>query len=99
DGERALELFDRERFDVILMDVQMPRLDGFQTTQAVREREAATGAHVPIIAMTAHATEGDRESCLSSGMDDYMTKPVRGDELLRKIAEHVRPPGSPHAAP
>jgi PAS domain S-box-containing protein len=72
-------------YDVILMDVQMPEMDGFEATAAIRQRERATGAHIPIVAMTAHARAGDRERCLERGMDAYVSTPLRADELLATI--------------
>jgi two-component system sensor histidine kinase/response regulator len=85
DGRDALRLLDAEHFDVVLMDVQMPDMDGFEATAAIRERESHTAAHIPIIAMTAHTMEGDRERCLSAGMDDYITKPIRPQALYRTV--------------
>ena len=81
-GAQALEALEQQSFDLILMDVQMPVMDGVQATAAIRERERITGAHIPIIAMTAHAMEGDRERFLRSGMDGYISKPVHSRELF-----------------
>jgi len=93
---QALDLFDREPFDLILMDVQMPELDGFDTTAAIREREKTTGAHVPIIAMTAHAMKGYREKCLQAGMDGYITKPTQLHQLQRAIESTFECPPANH---
>jgi len=84
-GKDAVELASTQRFDIILMDVQMPGMDGLETTDAIRERERGTDAHVPILAMTAHAMPGDRERCLRAGMDGYLSKPVRISDLLRAV--------------
>jgi CheY-like chemotaxis protein/HPt (histidine-containing phosphotransfer) domain-containing protein len=85
-GKAALAVWEREAFDLILMDVQMPDMDGFAVTQAIRSKEKATNTHVPIIALTAHAMKGDRERCLSAGMDGYASKPIRSAELFEAIA-------------
>ncbi len=85
DGREALAAFERERFDVVLMDVQMPEMDGFEATAAIRAREKETGEHIPIIAMTARAMSGDREKCVAAGMDDYVSKPVHPEELTAAI--------------
>ncbi|HTV54855.1 MAG TPA: response regulator, partial [Terriglobia bacterium] len=80
-GREALELLGSHSFDVILMDVQMPEMDGFEATAAIREKEAKTGGHIPIIAMTAHAMKGDEERCLQGGMDAYVPKPIQRKQL------------------
>jgi two-component system, sensor histidine kinase and response regulator len=84
DGVEALAAYQRQPFDLILMDVQMPEMDGFEATAAIRSVEPQ-GAHIPIIAMTAHALKGDRELCLEAGMDAYIAKPIRADELFETI--------------
>jgi len=84
-GKEALETLDRGQFDLVLMDIQMPEMDGFQATAAIREREGETGGHLPIVAMTAHAMAGDRERCLNAGMDDYVSKPLKPYNLLLTI--------------
>lgn len=84
-GREAIELFARERFDVVLMDVQMPEVNGFEATAAIRQQEQATALHIPIVAMTAYAMKGDRERCLGAGMDAYISKPINAEELLRTI--------------
>ncbi len=89
DGAEAVEDLDREPFDVILMDSQMPRMDGFEATAAIRQRERGTGRHIPIIAMTANVMRGYREECLAAGMDGYVAKPMRRDELIAALAAVV----------
>jgi CheY-like chemotaxis protein len=83
-----MNVLARESFDVILMDVQMPGMDGFEVTGRIRKKEENTGTHQPIIAMTAHALAGDRERCLAAGMDDYVAKPIRRAELTEAL-NHV----------
>jgi signal transduction histidine kinase/CheY-like chemotaxis protein len=85
DGCQALSALDQARFDVVLMDVQMPEMDGFETTGAIRARERGTGVHLPIIAMTAHAMKGDRERCIAAGMDSYISKPLAIKELIELL--------------
>jgi len=84
-GRQALAALEQQDFDLVLMDVQMPDLNGFEATAAIREKERLTGAHLPIIAVTAHAMEGDRERCLAAGMDGYVTKPIQVEELFAAI--------------
>ena len=89
-GSEALRAVEKESFDVVLMDIQMPDMDGLTATSKIRERERATGKRVPIIAMTAYAMKGDRERCLDAGMDGYITKPIRQDLLLATIQEQIQ---------
>jgi CheY-like chemotaxis protein len=85
-GEEALAALEKENFELILMDVQMPKMDGFQTTRLIRAREMQTGLHLPIIAMTAHAMKEDREKCLAVGMDDYIAKPLNVKHLSETVS-------------
>jgi len=98
DGRQALDALARDLFDVVLMDVQMPVMGGLDATRAIRERERATGAHVRIVAMTAHALNGDRERCLAAGMDGYLSKPIEPEMLYAVVEEALEPP-APAAAP
>ena len=91
-GREAVALLKARDFDLVLMDVQMPEMDGYQATAVIRERELHTGEHMPVVAMTAHAMKGDREECLAAGMDDYLSKPVRREELQRVLTRFT-PPG------
>ncbi|HEV3443019.1 MAG TPA: response regulator, partial [Gemmataceae bacterium] len=88
-GKLACEALAAESFDAVLMDLQMPLMGGLEATALIRRREQATGEHIPIIAMTAHAMKGDRERCLEAGMDDYVSKPIQVDVLMQVIAAHV----------
>ena len=94
----ALEAADWRGFDAVLMDVQMPVLDGFEATAAIRARERQTGRHLPVIAMTAHAMKGDHQRCLAAGMDDYISKPVRAGPLYETVEGVVNRFTKPHAA-
>ena len=107
DGRAALAALEKEHFDVVLMDVQMPEMDGFEATASIRAKEKSTGGHIPIIALTAHSLKADQERCLAAGMDGYISKPIRTNELFATIEkvlaevsasdvveqheEHVRP--------
>lgn len=104
-GQEALQALERGNFELVLMDIQMPVMDGFQATRAIREKDRKTGNHTPIIAMTAHAMKGDREKCLEMGMDDYISKPLNSQQLAETIArvmsnkphlsDRVKSPGGP----
>jgi signal transduction histidine kinase/CheY-like chemotaxis protein/HPt (histidine-containing phosphotransfer) domain-containing protein len=98
DGREAFECWEREPVDIVLMDVQMPVLDGYQTTALIRAREAGTGRHTPILAMTAYAMKGDEEKCLASGMDAYIAKPIKAQEVLQAIGRLVSDHASRQAA-
>jgi CheY-like chemotaxis protein len=108
-GKKAVQAFAREPFDLILMDIQMPEMSGFEATDAIRARESASGQRIPIVAMTAHAMKGDREKCLASGMDYYITKPINPTalfELIESVAPDAKrapaappPSGSPAPEP
>lgn len=87
DGCEAVEKWNAGGFDVVLMDVQMPRLDGFRATGLIRELEKKRGGHTPIIAMTAHAMRGDEELCLAAGMDSYVSKPIDFVRLMERIGQ------------
>jgi CheY-like chemotaxis protein len=86
-GQEAISALQRRKFDLIAMDVQMPVMDGLDSTVAIRKSEEKTGGHMPIVAMTAHAMKGDRERCLAAGMDGYVAKPIRSSELEKTLSE------------
>jgi two-component system sensor histidine kinase/response regulator len=96
-GVGALQRHQGGDYDLIFMDCQMPEMDGFETTTRIRQREAASGRHTPIIALTASAIEGDRERCLEAGMDDYLTKPFTSEQIGSMLAAFAAP-GAAEAA-
>ncbi|MBV9770642.1 MAG: response regulator, partial [Bryobacterales bacterium] len=89
-GREAVAALKRDTFDLVLMDVQMPEMDGLEAATVIRQQERGTATHTPIIAMTAHAMTGDRERCLEAGMDDYISKPVRAPDLLSQVKKTIR---------
>jgi len=89
-GREALEALAQRTFDIVLMDGQMPEMDGFEATKLIRQREKASGTHLPIIALTAHAMRGDKERCLACGMNGYVSKPIKLEELF-SVIEKVAP--------
>jgi two-component system sensor histidine kinase/response regulator len=97
-GVEALAAFDRQEFDVVLMDVQMPEMGGLEATAAIRERDRQNGSHMRIVTMTAHAMTGDRERCLEAGMDGYLSKPI-DPKMLYATLEHNASAAAPTAAP
>ena len=97
-GHQAIAAVAAEPFDLVLMDVQMPDLDGLEATAAIRRSEAESGRHLPIVAMTAHAMVGDRERCLAAGMDGYLSKPIRARELLAVIEQVLSGEAQPNPA-
>ncbi|NNF10535.1 MAG: PAS domain S-box protein [Acidimicrobiia bacterium] len=88
-GLLAVQALEKDDYDVILMDVQMPEMDGLEAAEAIREAEALTGGHIPIVALTAHAMKGDRDRCLAAGMDAYVSKPFQAEELFATIEQLV----------
>jgi CheY-like chemotaxis protein len=84
-GNEAVAALQHETVDLVLMDVEMPEMDGFEATVAIRKEEIGKNRHIPIIAMTAHAMPGDKEKCLAAGMDDYISKPIRALDLLNLL--------------
>jgi CheY-like chemotaxis protein len=89
-GREALDTLAKEKFDCVLMDLQMPVLDGFETTAAIRNKERISGDHLPIIALTAHAIAGDLERCLAAGMDAYLTKPINSKDVFATVERVLR---------
>ena len=89
-GKEAIDALQKETFDIVLMDVQMPVMDGFKATSLIRAQEKHTEKHIPILAMTAYALKGDRERCLDAGMDDYITKPINADELYETVTKWIQ---------
>jgi len=92
-GEEALALIEQQTYDVVLMDCQMPVMDGYQATAAIRERQASNSKRLPIVALTANAMEGDRDQCLAAGMDDYLAKPYSRTQLQQVLSRWLEPEG------
>jgi two-component system, sensor histidine kinase and response regulator len=88
-GREALDELDKETFDLVFMDVQMPEMDGFEATAAIRGREHGSKVRLPVIALTAHAMNGDRERCMAAGMDGYLSKPIRAQELDEVLEKYL----------
>ncbi len=100
DGVQALRALEASRFDIVLMDLQMPEMDGFDAVRAIRARESGTGRRLPVLALTAHVMQGDRERCLAAGFDDYLSKPIRQADLQAALeALRLRDPGAVDAPP
>jgi CheY-like chemotaxis protein len=85
DGQKAIEMWEKGEYDLVLMDIQMPRLNGFEATRVIREKERESGGYTPIVAMTAHARKEDEESCLAAGMDAFISKPIDFQKSLQII--------------
>jgi CheY-like chemotaxis protein len=99
-GREALAALEKEPFDIVLMDVQMPEMDGLEAASLIRERERGAGVHQPIIALTAHAMKGDQERCMAAGMDGYVSKPIHAQQLFQLIDALVAAqPGGPSPEP
>ncbi len=91
-GKEALDMFGKSNYDIILMDIQLPVMDGITVSRKIREIEASTNRHTPIIAITANAMIGDKEKCLAAGIDDYLSKPFQPGKLLSMISKYLSPP-------
>ena len=89
DGLKAVEMWERGEYDLVLMDVRMPRLDGLEATRAIREKEGERGGHIPIVAMTAHSRKEDVEMCLDAGMDTHISKPIDFEKSLKVIGDII----------
>jgi osomolarity two-component system sensor histidine kinase NIK1 len=89
DGKEAVEVYFNNKFDLILMDIMLPQMDGYEITKVIRDNEKQTNEHVPIIALTANALENDREKCLNAGMDDYLAKPFTALELYATMEKFL----------
>lgn len=89
DGQKVLDTLEKEKFHIILMDIQMPVMDGYQATKLIRAKEITSGKYVPIIAVTAFAMESDRQKCFEIGMDDYISKPFNKDDFYKIIEKHL----------
>jgi len=98
-GKKALLALEAKAFDLVLMDVQMPEMDGLAATRAIRETEKQAGGHIPIVAMTAHAMKGDRERCIAAGMDDYVSKPLSAGPFFDTLARFFNPEEEPAGPP
>ena len=98
-GKEAVDAIAEQTFDIVLMDIQMPEMDGFEAVSVIRKRERETGGHLPLVAVTAHAMKGDRERCLEAGFDGYLTKPVSFTDLLATLATVVPLPDLPPSRP
>jgi CheY-like chemotaxis protein len=90
DGKQTISSWEKGTFDLILMDVQMPKMDGLEATRIIRSKEREKKSHTLVIAMTAHALKGDRERCLEAGMDDYIAKPLNPNDLIEIINKNIR---------
>lgn len=93
-GREALETLEKQTFDLVLMDIQMPEMDGLEATAKIREKEQLTGQHLPVVALTAHAMKGDQQLCMAAGMDDYLTKPIRPQELDALLGKYAAKPAA-----